>query len=62
MNTKFYMIIENLLDSFEMVKRILKDYENIYMRARVLQVLLSRKRRTSNEESLGEEIRKQAKR
>ena len=48
MNTKFYMIIENLLDSFEMVKRILKDYENIYMRARVLQVLLSRKRRTSN--------------
>ena len=34
MNTKFYMIIENLLDSFEMVKRILKDYENIYMRVK----------------------------
>ena len=34
MNTKFYMIIKNLLDSFEMVKRILKDYENIYMRVK----------------------------
>ena len=34
MNTKFYMIIEKLSNSFKMVKRILKDYEDVYMRVK----------------------------
>ena len=34
MNTKFYTIIEKLSNSFEMVKRILKDYEDVYMRVK----------------------------
>ena len=52
------MILETLPFSFRMEKEILKDYKVFIWEPKVLQVLLSRRRRTiPNKKSLREGIR-----
>ena len=54
------MILETLPFSFRMEKEILKDYKVFIWEPKVLQVLLSRRRRTiPNKESSTEGIREQ---
>ena len=58
MNTSIHMILETLPFSFRMEKEILKDYKVFIWEPKVLQVLLSRRRRTiPNKKSLREGIR-----
>ena len=60
MNTSINMILETLPFSFGMDKRILKFYRVFIWKSKVLQVLLSiRRRRIPNKESLREWIREQ---
>ena len=52
MNTSIHMILETFPLSFEMAKRILKDYRVFIWKSKVLQVLLTRrKRKMLNKES-----------
>ena len=52
MNTKIHVILEILPDSFEMGKKILKEWKGVYMEVKVLHTLLPRKRTTTpNKES-----------
>ena len=54
------MILETLPFSFEMAKKILKDYRVFKWKSMVLQILLPRRRRTiPNKESSRERIREQ---
>ena len=61
MKTSIHMILETLPFSLEMAKGILKDYRVFIWKSKVLEVLLSRRRRTiPNKESSREGIREQA--
>ena len=52
MNTKIYMIIETLPNSFKMTKGILKGHKVFLWESKVLQaLLLKRKRTTPNKEN-----------
>ena len=44
MNTKIRVILEILLDSFRMGKKILKEWNGVHMEVKVLQALLPRRR------------------
>ena len=58
MNNNIHMILKTLSFSFGMAKGILKDYRVFIWKSKVLQVLLSRRRRTMpNKESSRERIR-----
>ena len=60
MNTSIHMILETLPFSFEMAKKILKDYRVFKWKSMVLQILLPRRRRTiPNKKSSTEGIREQ---
>ena len=60
MNTNIHMILEILPFSFWMTKGILKDYRVFIWKSKVLQVILSRRRKTiPNKESSKEGIREQ---
>ena len=52
MNIRIKVILEILLDSFGMGKKILKEWKGVHMEVKVLQALLPRRRRTPNKESL----------
>ena len=52
MNTMIHVILEILLDSFRMCKKIVKEWKSVHMEVKVLQALLPRRRiTTSNKES-----------
>ena len=52
MNTKIHVILEILPDSFDMGKKILKEWEGFHMEVKVLQALLPRRGTTTpNKES-----------
>ena len=58
MNTSIHMILETLPFSFEITKRILKDYRVFIYKSKGFQVLLLKRRTiTPNKESLREGIR-----
>ena len=60
MNTRIHVILEILPKSFEMGKKILKDWKGVHMEVKVLQALLPRRRTTTpNKESSRKGIRKQ---
>ena len=62
MNTRIQVILEILPDSFQMGKKILKEWKGVHMEAKVLQALLPRrrrKRRTPNKESSRKGTREQ---
>ena len=57
MNTRIYVILEILPDSFEMGKRILKDWKGVHIGIKVFQALLPRRKtKTPNKESSRKEI------
>ena len=52
MNTRIHVILEILPKSFEMGKKILKDWKGVHMEVKVLQALLPRRTTTTpNKES-----------
>ena len=60
MNTSIHIISKTLSFSFELAKRILKDYRVFIWKSKVLQVLLTRrKRKMLNKESSKKWIREQ---
>ena len=60
MNTRIQVILEILLDSFGMGKKILKEWIGVHMEVKVLQAFLLRRRRTTpNKENSRKEMREQ---
>ena len=60
MNTRIHVILEILLDSFGMGKKILKEWKGVHMEVKVLQALLPRRRTTTpNKECSRKETREQ---
>ena len=56
MNTMIHVILEILLDSFRMCKKIFKEWKGVHMEVKVLQALLSRRRnKKSSRKGMGEQ-------